>query len=265
MNTCPPPGELPFEVWETVRSAVAPYAIVSFEVSGEPIPKKRRIGQGRQAFTPERTRKGEEAVVQAFRQALTQPWEVEYDGTYGALIQVRTSAGSKVDLDNAVKLVWDALNKQFWGDDVQVGSAFLSLLRGRGDPGLSVVLFRVADNGTPKTKICECGKRFRAQARRCASCIRNRAAVRTLLIDETDGGSADDDSGRLAGTELKAAFSFIAGQLAGGRQSTAAQVAVRLCTSEPRARTVIQSLVDQGFLARKGRNLTVVRPYKEAS
>lgn len=244
---------VPAEVWEIIRGAVLPYA-VSFRVQGEPAPKKRRVGQGNRAFTPRETVEAEKAVRAAFRTALPD-WEAEPDATYGVMIEFHTKLSSKVDLDNATKLIWDALNKTFWQDDIQVGVAFLYLDRGQDSPGFTAHLFRAADNGTPKTKICpQCSGRYRAQARLCASCLKNRAAVRELLADPVD-----DDGGRLQRT----AFAFVVGQLAAGRQPTAAQLAVRLCTSEPRARAEIQALIAAGYLAREGRNLTVIRPLEE--
>lgn len=240
---------VPAGVWELIREAVIPYA-VSFRIQGEPAPKKRRIGQGNRAFTPKQTVEAEKAVRSAFRTALPD-WQPEPDNTYGVLIEFTTSSVSKVDLDNATKLIWDALNKVFWQDDIQVGDALLHLVREGGPPGFTVYLFRVADNGTPKTKPCPgCGARYRAKAKWCATCTKNRATVRELLA-EPEVDPADE--------LRRKAFSFIAGQIAGGRQPTTAEIALRLCTSEPRARAVVQALIAGGYLARKGSTITVTR------
>ena len=246
-------GPLPNGVWRALRTFVEPHALCTFIVFGDPVPKGRpRIGKGGHAFTPKATKDAEKVVRRVFSDAMPD-WEPEPDRTYGALVEFHTTASSKVDLDNAVKLVWDALNGVFWEDDVQVGDSYLRLVRGDGEPRAEVLLFAVEDNGTPKTRECEtgCGTRFRSVSDKlCAACRKNRAAVRELLA-----GAVEDDLVR----DTSRAFNFILGQSAAGKTPTYADVAIRLGTSEPRARRIVQSLISAGRLTKDGRKYTVPR------
>lgn len=248
-------GAVPDGVWMAIRHYLEPYVGASFTVAGDPIPKKRRVGQGRHAFTPKRTVDGEKAVRASFREVMD-GWEPEPDCTYGVLIEFRTLGGSKVDLDNATKLVWDALNEVFWQDDVQVGDSYLHLVRGRGEPGVEVMLFRVQDNGTPKTKLCACGRRYRAITKTCAECTRNRAAVRELLDGDRPKELTTEPAGDTDLLKTKA-FNYLVGQSVAGITPTYADVAIRLGTSEPRARRIVQALIGDGRLAKDGRRYTV--------
>jgi hypothetical protein len=173
------------------------------------------------------------------------------------LIEFRTLGGSKVDLDNATKLVWDALNAVFWADDIQVGDSYLHLVRGRGEPGVEVMLFRVQDNGTPKTRLCECGARFRAQEKLCSDCRKNRAAVRELVA-----ASEPDEMER----QKRRAFNYIAGCAVGGlTPPTYANIAIVIGASEPTAKKVVAALIADGALAREGRKFVIRRALEQAS
>lgn len=251
---------MPSGVWRALRHFVEPYAVATFTVPGDPAAKERpRLGGGGHTFTPKATKDAEARVRAEFREALP-GWEPEPDRTYGALMEFRTRAGSQVDLDNATKLVWDALNRTFWADDIQVGDSYLHLVRGGGEPGVEVVLFPVEDNGTRKTSVCECGGRFRAAGRMCWPCRKGRAAARQ---DPDVGGDVEvADTDRLK----RKVFAYIAGCQAGGlAQPSYSNIAIVAGMSEPTARRIVQELIADGCLTRDGRKFIIVRPLGAAS
>lgn len=242
---------VPDGVWRAIRHYLAPHVGASFTIPGDPVPKGRpRLGKGGNVITPQATKDAEKRVRQIFSDALPD-WEAEPDCTYGYLIEFRTAGGSKVDMDNATKLIWDALNNLFYADDIQVGDSYLHLVRGQGEPGVEVMLFRVVDNGTPKTAACEqCGERHRSKGKLCKRCTTNRAAVNALL---REGEEAENSQ-----LQTKA-FNYLVGQSLAGITPTYADVAIRLGTSEPRARRIVQSLIGDGRLVKDGRRYTVPR------
>lgn len=244
---------VPGGVWLALRHFLEPYVGARFTVPGDPVPKQRpRHDADGHTFTPKATKAAEKVVRQAFQQAMP-GWEAEPDWTYGVLIDFRTRGGSQADLDNATKLMWDALNKVFWADDIQVGDSYLHLVRGGGEPGVEVLLFRVADNGTLKTKICECGNRYRARSRRCSPCTKSRTTVRELTAGPDPDAEQFDRWKRTA-------FSHIVGCDVGGLPApTYASLAVRIGTSEPTARKVVAALIADGCLTRDGRKFKILR------
>jgi len=88
---------------------------IQIDVPGEPVPKGRpRMGRGR-AYTPDRTRRAEEAVVWSWiaegRPTLPADcyYEVEATFTYALPARPRHPYPGRSDLDNLAKLVVDAL------------------------------------------------------------------------------------------------------------------------------------------------------------
>lgn len=251
---------LPAGVWLALRAAVEPYVGASFTVPGDPAPKERRVGQGRGAFTPKKTRDAENRVRAAFRAAMP-GWQAEPDRTYGGLVHIRTASGSKVDVDNGTKLILDALNKVFWDDDIQVGDLHLHLER-RGTPGVEVLLFAVEPNGTPLSKVCECGSRYRAKDSMCSTCRNRKRIVDELLAGDDAAAEAAD----LLDRQRRTAFSHITACMIGtNRQPSIADIAARLGVPARRAAAVVDTLVADGYLQRTGRRLTVVKPLREAA
>ena len=247
---------LPGEVWIALRRFVMPYAAATFHVPGDPVPKKRpRIGKGGHAFTPKATKDAEKVVRQAFRDAMPD-WEPEPDGTYGVLIEFVTEEGSLVDLDNATKLVWDALNETFWQDDIQVGSSFLNLVRG-DDPGTTVVLYRMFNNGTKLTRICDCGTRYRSKAKMCHACTKRRATINELLKP------TEDELAAKVAEHKRQVFSALVRRSAGS--PSAAQLAEDTGLSEHRVRQILAALTEDGCVTREGRKLRVIGSLKGAA
>lgn len=253
---------MPDAVWLALRTAIEPYLIGQFVVPGNPTPKGRpRIGRGGHVRTPQATKDAEALVNRAFHRAMPD-WQPEPDGTYGVMIQFNTEGGSTADLDNLTKLVWDALNttdrparQGMWQDDIQVGYAFLRLVRG-GDPDSHIFLFGAYNNGTPLTKICDCGTRYRGQEKTCSPCRQRRRTVNALLRD------ADDEQAAAELDRLKrAAFSYLTACMIGtDRSPSVAQIAEHLTVTEHRTRTVITALIEDGCVARDARKLRIVKP-----
>jgi Holliday junction resolvase RusA-like endonuclease len=255
----PPWTPVPAPFWDGVRRLIAPYVLGSFVVPGDPQPKERPRTVKGHTFTPQRTKDAEQRVHDAFRAAMPD-WQTEPDGTYGVLMEFNAEQGSTADLDNLTKLVWDALNTNtktghqgLWLDDIQVGMALLRLVR-YGDPGATVWVFGMDNNGTRLTTVCECGTRYRAAAKMCAGCTKRRKAVAELLRDD------DTDTAELAQLQRRA-FSYLTACTMGtGRAPATAQIAQHLGVSEARARAVIEALIGTGSVARVGRKLKVIRP-----
>jgi Holliday junction resolvase RusA-like endonuclease len=258
MTTQTLPDLLPGAVWTALRRFVVPYAVATFHVPGDPVPKKRpRIGKGGHAFTPKATKDAEKVVRQAFRDAMPD-WVAEPDGTYGVLIEFVTEEGSLVDLDNATKLVWDALNETFWQDDIQVGASFLNLIRG-DDPGTTVVLFRMVNNGTKFTRICDCGTRYRSKAKMCKACTQRRAALNELLRP------SDDELAAKVAADKRLVFSALVRWGTSGGSPTTGQLAEATGLSEHRVRQILAALTEDGAVTREGRKLRIVGSLKGAA
>lgn len=250
---------VPHGVWLALRTFIEPYVGAAFTIPGDPVPKKRRVGQGQGAFTPKRTVDAENRVREAFREALP-GWQPEPDRTYGALVEFHTKSTSKVDIDNGTKLVLDALNTTiehagFWQDDIQVGNLFLHLER-RGDPGVEVLLFAVEPNGTLQSTLCECGTRYRALERMCRACIRRRAIVNQLLAGDDEAARSADELDR----QRRIVMSHLTAHMIGRNTSPSmTSIAARLGASQHRAAAVVDTLIADGYLARNGRNLKIER------
>ncbi len=92
-------------------------------IPGDPVPKGRPrlvVGAGRpHVHTPRRTARAEEHVGWHVREALPAGFQPI---TEPIAISLRFWLGSQRarDLDNLVKLCWDALNKIVWEDDSQI-------------------------------------------------------------------------------------------------------------------------------------------------
>lgn len=247
--------EVPDAVWRALRGILAPYVGATFTIHDNPKRKERPRGlKTGGVYTPPATKAAEKVVVQHFQQVMP-GWEPEPDLTYGLLVEFVTTEGSKVDVDNCLKLVMDALNKTMWLDDIQVGATFCYISRGRGEPRTEVELFAWQNNGTPKTKLCTCGVRFRAKETLCADCRKNRTAVNQLLAI----GAAEDSAAELAVLKRKAYRFIVATWVAADTSPSTKTIAEKLDVTEHRARAVISALVTDGILARDGRKLRVVK------
>lgn len=115
---------------------------IRLELSGRPEGKGRpRFGQGGRVFTPNATKLAEGRIVDAWTNAgrprLEGPVKVDVwlevgrpQGHFNSKGQLNAAGqrlpyptGKKPDVDNALKLIMDALNRRAYRDDVDVVSA----------------------------------------------------------------------------------------------------------------------------------------------
>lgn len=132
--------------------------ICSLVVDGEPIPKARGRydARTRRVYTAKRTQEGQEA----FRGWLVAAGVVLNEThRLGVRVSFHMTPGRRCDLDNLVKLVFDACNRIAWHDDSQVAELTARLVRGDGEPRTELVIYTV---GESRERFCErCGKRLR--------------------------------------------------------------------------------------------------------
>ena len=109
---------------------------VEFTVSGDPVPKGRpRMSRAGHAYTPEKTRKAERIIAEAFKKLNVIPFDIavslRIDFVFApprswskkkkaAAIDGAVKKDTKPDIDNLAKTVCDALNGLAWTDDSQI-------------------------------------------------------------------------------------------------------------------------------------------------
>ena len=99
--------------------------MITFTVPGQPVPKQRaRVVNGR-AYTPDRTKGHEQAIIVAAREAGYRG-EPDAESEFIVLIDFYRSGRRACDLDNLAKTVLDALNKVVWKDDSQIVTMFIA-------------------------------------------------------------------------------------------------------------------------------------------
>lgn len=106
-------------------------AILNLILYGDPIAKGRpRMGKNGHAFTPERTRSAERAVVASLMQAM-QGVEIA-DVPVGIAVEFYCATKRKSDGDNLLKLVTDSMNEVVFTDDSLIEEWFCRIHRGVG-------------------------------------------------------------------------------------------------------------------------------------
>lgn len=139
--------------------------IASFVVDGEPVSKSRarftKRGSKTVAYTPEKTKAGEERVAWAYRAASR---VVASDPEIAYRVEARFFNGTRQrrDVDNMVKLVLDGLNGVAWVDDDQVleieaRKAYVP----KEDARTEVWVYEIGRTEPPKAPCIRCGKEFR--------------------------------------------------------------------------------------------------------
>lgn len=133
-------------------SALAPLAhalgdtLIGIEVCrltlpGDPTTKARVRFKGKRGFKDAKTAAAETALQWELRRVGTQP---DRDHLVSVNLAFRMSTGQRADLDNLVKLVLDACNGFAWGDDLQVSEIHATVDRREANPGLDLVITRIA-------------------------------------------------------------------------------------------------------------------------
>lgn len=97
-----------------------PLGVVEFTVPGEPKPKGRpRFGRGR-AYTPDATRRAEEAI--RWEAIVAMHRRLIIRGPVTVTLRFYLSTARRVDSDNLAKLATDAMNTIVYADDSQITS-----------------------------------------------------------------------------------------------------------------------------------------------
>lgn len=121
-----------------------PSGLIAFRVPGNAVPKARpRIANGR-AYTPARTAAWEAHVAQVA--LLAYRTDPDPHGTYRMVCDFRLKgARRRVDLDNLVKAILDALNALIWTDDEQVFDLRATKAFNTPDPHVNVLIERLEE------------------------------------------------------------------------------------------------------------------------
>jgi len=127
-----------------VLAHLAPFLAIGperFTVPGEPVPKARpRAGKGK-VYTPRRTLAYEARVRQAARAGC----RVAYQGPVTLVVDFYLGTRRRVDVDNLLKSVADALNGVAYGDDTQVVCLVGTKRLDRQNPRAEVRLYLVGE------------------------------------------------------------------------------------------------------------------------
>lgn len=93
--------------------------VVQLVIPGDPVPKARpRLGVQKRVYTPRRTVEAQERLLSHLK--ANYPALRPVEGHFSVSVDCFFKSAPKVDLDNVVKLVLDALNTRVWHDDVAV-------------------------------------------------------------------------------------------------------------------------------------------------
>lgn len=151
-----------------IRRELNPCPVVAtFTVDGEPISKARarftKRGNKTVAYTPEKTKAGEQMMAWKFR-AAAKGWKVNDTDYFGVTALFFNETRQRRDVDNMVKLILDGLNGICWKDDNQVTeiSARKMFRTPKGQARTEVMVYWLGPSEHDKlTKPCKfCGKEF---------------------------------------------------------------------------------------------------------
>ena len=130
--------------------------IASFTVDGEPVSKSRarftKRGSKTFAYTPEKTKAGEERVAWTYR-SLAKGVPSDPEIAYRVEMHFFNGTRQRRDVDNMVKLILDGLNGVAWVDDNQVTQieARKSYVT-KAEARTEVRLYKVGSLNPPKRK-----------------------------------------------------------------------------------------------------------------
>lgn len=143
----------------------SPKLVATFTVDGEPVSKSRarftKRGSKTFAYTPEKTKAGEERVAWTYRSvAKGAPTDPEI--AYRVEAHFFNGTRQRRDVDNMVKLILDGLNKVAWVDDNQVTQieARKSYVT-KAEARTEVRVYEVGRLEPPKQPCIRCGAEFR--------------------------------------------------------------------------------------------------------
>lgn len=143
----------------------SPKLVATFTVDGEPVSKSRarftKRGSKTFAYTPEKTKAGEERVAWTYR-SLAKGVPSDPEIAYRVEMHFFNGTRQRRDVDNMVKLILDGLNGVAWVDDNQVTQieARKSYVT-KAEARTEVRLYKVGSLNPPKRKCPGCGAEFR--------------------------------------------------------------------------------------------------------
>lgn len=120
---------------------------VEYTLYGEPLPWSRPRANGRRHFTPQKVLDEQARHLEAFELGKPSGWRT--DGGFAVYVVAYRQTRRRVDGDNLLKLVLDALNKRAFDDDSQVDVMRVEKRVDRDDPRTEVRVFRIAETTTP--------------------------------------------------------------------------------------------------------------------
>lgn len=114
-------------------------------IDGTPVPKQRArvIGKGRGAFTPKKTKSAEERVAWMLALKANLRGNPIADRAIGVRLLFACPDRRRRDIDNLVKLIYDAANGVIWKDDAQIEEEHAKLIRADPDPRTEVVIYDI--------------------------------------------------------------------------------------------------------------------------
>lgn len=119
--------------------------VAAFEVPGEPVSKARHRRDPRDghSYSPEKNAVAEAKVGWLFRHAAgaMRPSDTE---TFGVLAVFYTVTRHKRDVDNLLKIIFDALNGVCWKDDSQVSEAHSKIIKNQGPARSLITVYRTS-------------------------------------------------------------------------------------------------------------------------
>lgn len=120
---------------------------VAFVVKGQPLPKGRpRSAPGKPVYTPPETHAAEKKLRAVFE--ATHPGFTPLEGRLALVAEFHRRTRHRVDTDNLVKLLTDALNGVAYVDDEQFEEMHSKRVYGAGDEARTVV--RIYEKDVPE-------------------------------------------------------------------------------------------------------------------
>lgn len=131
--------------------------LIQISIDGDPATKGRPrfTGSGR-VYTPKRTKAAEEEIAWEIRAAYP-GIEPADSARFLVDMQFKQSTYHRRDIDNMIKVVFDACNGLIWKDDAQVDAVTATIERGAGTGSSVITVTQIApadDRPTYTCKVC---------------------------------------------------------------------------------------------------------------
>lgn len=139
---------------EAVFGAIEERIVLAATIDGDPGTKARPRFDGTRTYTPRRTRDAEEAIGWAIKAAAPGLMPcTNYE--LGVAVVFETKTRQRRDIDNVVKLLFDACNGIVWADDAQVIEMKARVERGTGTGSTSLVVYTIGEPIRANCPVCD--------------------------------------------------------------------------------------------------------------